>query len=70
MISKHLPEPHVTQENGTLFILSIMNTLDEENRLAWVSGFSGSAGVAVITLDEGQSGQKVHFYMCQSQQLL
>jgi len=43
--------------------------IDEENRLAWVSGFSGSAGVAVITLDEASLWTDGRYFLQASEQL-
>ena len=38
------------QVNITVLIV----TLDTEQRLKWVSGFSGSNGMAAVTRDEGR----------------
>ena len=35
-------------------ITVLIVTLDTEQRLKWVSGFSGSSGMAAVTQDEGR----------------
>ena len=44
------PVCNYLQVNITVLIV----TLDTEQRLKWVSGFSGSNGMAAITRDEGR----------------